>query len=250
MSSVRSPSREPTTTPASCEPVLCGHTSPAASAASSTRSTCSASGRSGSGRPSTAPSRRRLSRTTIPGGSFCARISASASSAPSSAHHASATQSGYECRSAASGAVPSGSSASKGRRSRPSRRSTAFVNGTARSSRARRTSTTHTLTPAWSATTEKASWYAPSRSAARTGGSSLRTGRRPSVSMPWSSVRTRWIVPYASRWASGAVARVEPGRGGAERAVGVRLVLEDAEDRLVRRPAGRRDQRRPRRNSS
>ena len=28
-------------------------------------------------------------------------------------------------------------------------------------------------------------------SAARTGGSSLRTGRRPSVSIAWSSVRTR-----------------------------------------------------------
>ena len=30
----------------------------------------------------------------------------------------------------------------------------------------------------------------------------LRTGRLPSVSIAWSSVRTRWIVPYASRCAN------------------------------------------------
>ena len=69
------------------------------------------------------------------------------------------------------------------------------MNETARSSPAPRTSSTDSLTAACIATSEKASWYAPSRSAARTGGSSLSTGRRPSASIPWSSVRTRWIVP-------------------------------------------------------
>ena len=61
--------------------------------------------------------------------------------------------------------------------------------------RAARTSSTDSFTAAWTATSEYASWYAPSRSAACTGGSSLATGRPPSSSMPWSSVRTRWIVP-------------------------------------------------------
>ena len=40
------------------------------------------------------------------------------------------------------------------------------------------------------------------RSAARTGGSSFRTGRRPSFSIAWSSVRTRCTEPYASRCAN------------------------------------------------
>ena len=47
-----------------------------------------------------------------------------------------------------------------------------------------------------------------------------------------------------------AVARVEPFRGAPQGAVGVRLVLEDAPQHLVRRAARRRDHRRPRRNSS
>ena len=79
---------------------------------------------------------------------------------------------------------------------------TAFANLTARSSPADRTSSTDSFTAAWTATSEYASWYAPSRSAARTGGSSLATGRPPSCSIAWSSVRTRWIVPYASRCAN------------------------------------------------
>src|SRR5689334_1713513 len=78
---------------------------------------------------------------------------------------------------------------------------TAFVNATARSSRARRTSSTDSFAAACAAVSVYPSWYAPSLSAARTGGSSFRTGRRPSVSIAWSSVRTRWTEPYASRCA-------------------------------------------------
>ena len=72
-SSTRSPGCAPTAFPASCEPRLCGH---------------------GSLRPPVG------SRRTRSGGSFCARIRASASSAPHSRHHVSAIQSGYECLSA------------------------------------------------------------------------------------------------------------------------------------------------------
>ena len=72
---------------------------------------------------------------------------------------------------------------------------TAFVNGTARSSRARRTSSTDSFAAACGAVSVYPSWYAPRRSAARTGGSSLRTGRFPSVSIAWSSVRTRCTAP-------------------------------------------------------
>ena len=84
-----------------------------------------------------------------------------------------------------------------------SRRMTAFVNGTARS----RPRGAHELDRlvdgrVRAETRLQASWYAPIRSAATTGGSSLRTGRRPSVSIPWSSVRTRCTVPYAIRCAS------------------------------------------------
>jgi hypothetical protein len=56
--------------------------------------------------------------------------------------------------------------------------------------------------------------------------------------------------PVREALREGAVARVEPLGGGAEGAVGVRVVLEDAEDRLVGGAARGRDQRRPRRNSS
>src|SRR5919199_22626 len=42
------------------------------------------------------------------------------------------------------------------------------------------------------------SWYAPRRSAARTGGSSPSTRRAASASTARSSGRTRWTVPYAS----------------------------------------------------
>ena len=68
-------------------------------------------------------------RTSSAGGSFCARISASASSRPKSRSHTSAIQSGYECLSG-----PSGSDATRPRNPFASRRMTAFVNGTARSS--------------------------------------------------------------------------------------------------------------------
>ena len=144
-SSTRSPATAPTARPASWEPALCGHTRPSANAVSSTCSTCQAPGTSGSGSPSISP---RTSRTTVAGATFWARISASAPSAPRSRHHVSATQSGYECATAASSHVESGRASTPLRPSSARRRRTAFANGTARSSPARRTSSTDSLTAA------------------------------------------------------------------------------------------------------
>ena len=61
-------------------------------------------------RPDRARRRSRLARAgrRSPGATFWARISASAPSAPRSRHHVSATQSGYECATAASSHVESG----------------------------------------------------------------------------------------------------------------------------------------------
>ena len=144
-SSVRSPGRAPTAWPTSCEARLCGQTRPAATASSSTRSTTHAPGMSGSSRPSTSP---RTSRTAVSGSSFCATISPRASFGPSSRHHVSAIQSGYEWRSAASSAVASGRDAQRALAPSASRRRTAFANGTARSRRAARTSSTDSFTAA------------------------------------------------------------------------------------------------------
>ena len=71
----------------------------------------------------------------------------------------------------------------------------------------------------------------------------------PSVSIAWSSVRTRCTVPNASRCASARSRASSPRPRGAEHPVGVGVVLEHAQDDLVR-GAGARDQRRPRRYSS
>ena len=106
---------------------------------------------------------------------------------------------------------------------------TAFVKETARSRPARRTSSTDSFTAAYRGTPSmNATWYAPSRSAATTGGSSLRTGRRPSVSIAWSSVRLPLDRPVGETPRERAVAVVEALRLGAERTVGVRVVLEHA----------------------
>ena len=142
-SSVRSPSREPTASPASAEPRLCGQMRPSFSAAASTRSTRSTPGTS-VGSPSTSP---RTRRTVVSGGSFCACMSAIACSCPKSRSQISAIQSGYDSLSG-----PSGSESSSSRRPSERRRSTAFAKGTARSSRARRTSSTLSFTAAWAGT--------------------------------------------------------------------------------------------------
>ena len=95
------------------------------------------------GRRHTRPARRSArptgsaARTSSAGGSFCARISSSASSWPKSRSQTSAIQSGYESFSG-----PSGSDATSPLNPWASRRMTAFVNGTARSSPAARTSST------------------------------------------------------------------------------------------------------------
>src|SRR6266516_3541632 len=71
------------------------------------------------------------------------------------------------------------------------------------------------------------------RSAARTGGSSLRIGRRPSSSIPWSSVRARWIVPYAIRRAS---ARSRAGRSRTRRDAPAHRSLQAAQELVVAHP--------------
>ena len=143
-SSTRSPSCEPTQRPASCEPRLCGQVLPSATSASSTRSTRYAPGTSVSSAPD--PGSPRTSRTTVSSGSFIARMRASAPSSPSTRTKTSWIQSGYDSFSG-----PSGSDSRSGPIPSESRRITAFVNGTARSSRARRTSSTDSLTAACAA---------------------------------------------------------------------------------------------------
>ena len=181
---------EPTASPASCEPRLCGQIRPSASAClvdavdARTRRECR------SARPSISP---RTSRTTVSGGSFCARISASASSSPRSRRQTSADPVGIRVlerplrqRRRAARAIPSAR-----------RRRTAFVNGTARSSRARAHELDRLVHGRVARARRRGSRAGTRRAAARrsTGGSSLRTGRRPSVSIAWSSVRTRCTVP-------------------------------------------------------
>ncbi len=87
-------------------------------------------------------------RTTVGGGSFIASSSASAASRPCSRQKVSAIQSGYECLSAASAGVASPSPASSSGIPSASRRMTAFVNGTARSSPDARTSSTDSFAAA------------------------------------------------------------------------------------------------------
>ena len=86
----------------------------------------------GSIRSTTRASPVATTRTAVSGASFCARISASASSAPHSSHQVSATESGYECLNAASCAVDSGSAATRSRIPSATRRRTAFANPAAR----------------------------------------------------------------------------------------------------------------------
>ena len=108
--------------------------------------------------PAIVPALRELIGTTRSGGTFWTRMRASASSEPSSSHQSSATQSGYECFNPAASGVSSVSEASSGAIPSDSRRMTAFVNATARSSCARRTSSTDSFTAACVATSVKPSW--------------------------------------------------------------------------------------------
>ena len=105
-SSTRSPARAPTASPASCEPALCGQMRPSASASSSTRSTRHAPGTSDRARPRSRRGRAARRSAAPRSGPASARARRPA---PRSRHHVSATQSGYECRSAASCQVASGS---------------------------------------------------------------------------------------------------------------------------------------------
>ena len=122
------------------------------------------------GRPSISP---RTSRTTVDPGSFSARIRferlVGAEVAPP------CVRDPVRIRVLERRLARASSRAAPRRvRSMPSasRRSTAFVNATARSSPARRTSSTDSLTAAYRGTpSTKPSWYAPRRSAALTGGS-------------------------------------------------------------------------------
>ena len=156
-SSVRSPSRAPTASPASCEPAALR---PDEAPLEPRRLDPVDAQRVGQQRIRRAGdhrhvARRRLSRTTVSGGSFCAASSARASSAPKSRQNVSATQSGYEWRSAASCGVPSGSVRTSARPPSATRRMTAFVNATARSSPAPRTSSTDSFAAARAGTASR-----------------------------------------------------------------------------------------------
>ena len=103
-------------------------------------------GSSGSGRPSISP---RTSRTAVSGSSFCATISARASSGAELAPPRLGDPVGIRVaeRRLVRG-VPSGSDSQSALAPSASRRRTAFVKATARSSRARRTSSTDSFTAA------------------------------------------------------------------------------------------------------
>jgi transcription termination factor NusB len=120
---------------------LCGQIRPSATLRSSTRSTRYAPGTSVASAPRGGSP--RTSRTTVSSGSFIARMSSTAPDSPSERTKTSWIQSGYDSFSG-----PSGSDSSSGRI--PSARCliTAFVNGTARSSRALRTSSTDSFAAA------------------------------------------------------------------------------------------------------
>ena len=125
------------------------------------------------------------------------------------------------------------------------------MNETARSSPAPRTSSTDSLTAACIATSEKASWYAPNRSAARTGGSSLTHGAPPERLDPVVERADALDRPVGEPLGERPLAGVEAGRGGRKRPVGVGVLLEDALHGLeCREPRRRGAHVRPRRNSS
>ncbi len=151
----------------------------------------------GRARPGRRPGRRSASpsgtaeRTTSSAGSFWARISASASSAPQSRTQV--------CVDPVRVGLLERAVAAARRRGRGSPRraagATAFVKPVACGTPAARTSSTASLTTACGGASLQPSSYAAIRRAARTGGSSSLDGRLPRASMPWSIVRMRCTVP-------------------------------------------------------
>ena len=139
-SSVRSPCCEPTTSPASWEPTLCGQTRPGRERVLVDAVDVQRAGELGIGPPPpTGPRRRRVQ----PHDELAAARSAPASARAPARRRARATRRrrpspGTSAAAPPARGVASGSAARSGRRPSASRRSTAFVNGTARSSRARR----------------------------------------------------------------------------------------------------------------
>ena len=208
---------------------------------SSTRSTCQAPGTSGSGTPSISP---RTSRTTVARRLVLrAHQRPRARPAPRSRHHVSATQSGYECASAASCQVESGSAstlraplvgeaAQDGVRERdrtleprPADELDRLVDGgVARARRrGRRAGTRRAAGP-----------RAPARRAGRTGRRPDRLDRVVERACPLHG-------PVGELPRERAVAVVEAGGRGAQRPVRVGLVLEDASDDVERGRARGRD---------
>ena len=115
-------------------------------------------------------------------------------------------------------AAPAAAPRRGARKPSASRRATAFVKPAARSRPASRTSSTA------SSATAYAGGLAPGQLVAgdpqcrhAPAGSSLRTGRRPSSSMPWSIVRMRCTVPYAIRCASARSRASSPSAADAAR---------------------------------
>ena len=127
---------------------------------------------------------------------------------------------------------------------------TAFVNGTARSRRAARTSSTASSTTACSGLVGERELVGaePQRGAHRR----VELAHRPLAELLDAEVERPHALhrPVREPLRERAVAVVEPLDRARERAVGVRLLLEDAQHDLERRAARGRDHRRPRRNSS
>ena len=127
---------------------------------------------------------------------------------------------------------------------------TAFVNGTARSSRAARTSSTVSSTTAcsaWSVNAELVGAEAQRRAHRR-----VELAHRPLAELLDAEVERPRALHRSVRepLRERTVARVEACDGRRERAIRVRVLLEDAPHDLVRRRARGSDHRTPRRNSS
>ena len=172
---------------------------------------------------------RRLARSASSDGSFRRRMSCEACSAPYASRQSSASQSGYDSRTA------SGAAASSSSPSRVARRRTALTRPLPR---LRLTSSTDSATAACGGTpSRKSSWKSPSRSAARTGASSLPL-REPVDDVVERAAALDGAERQLAR--ERPLARVEALGLGVQRLVGEGLLLEDAADDAEGRAAGRR----------
>ena len=185
------------------------------------------------------------------GASFCARISARAPSAPRSRHHVSATQSGYECASAASCQVESGSASTHG----PALVREPSQHGVRERHRTLEPRAAHELDGLVHRGVARHAVEEGELEGAEPQGCAhgrVETPQRATADRLDRMVERAGPLHGAVRELPGKrpVAVVEPGRRGPQRAIGVRLVLEHPPDHVERRGARGRDrgrhQRRPR----